>query len=105
MLVTDAENEVDVGLTTVATTVDATDDPCSEGVAQCRAIKCPYGVERFMGGGGCDECRCHDPCKGFDCPDGTHCKVDFVRETIEHDQRVHTTVQPICRKSNCTGFP
>lgn len=40
----ETENEVDIGQP--ATPFKPYEEPCSEALANCRAIRCPYGVER-----------------------------------------------------------
>ncbi|KAF6199683.1 hypothetical protein GE061_005981, partial [Apolygus lucorum] len=30
--------------------------------AECGALRCPYGIEKWVDNSECEQCRCHDPC-------------------------------------------
>ncbi|XP_046445127.1 papilin-like isoform X2 [Daphnia pulex] len=98
---TSNENEIDVG-PPESNNKPYDSEPCSEANANCRAISCPYGIERFTSNSGCDECRCYEPCRGYSCPEGTECQAELVRDESDPNQSA-TRIQPVCRQVNKEG--
>lgn len=97
------ENEIDVGPTATPYKPSPYDvDQCAEANANCRAISCPYGIERSTSNNGCDECRCYEPCRGYSCPEGTECQAELVRDESDPNQSA-TRIQPACRQINKEG--
>lgn len=55
-------------------------DECSDQLAYCKTLQCPYGVEKVDADGAlCPQCECRDPCRNFPCEDDEQCAVgEFV---------------------------
>ena len=63
---------------------------------------------RYVAETGCDECRCHEPCREHRCQAGTECHAELVRaNSVDGDADasssssvgdvVETRVQAVCR--------
>ncbi|XP_017083163.2 papilin isoform X3 [Drosophila eugracilis] len=73
-------------------------NPCDNFDAECREIRCPYGVRRVAAQSQpeCTQCVCENPCEGYDCPEGQKCAIDVASS----DDRQFA---PLCREINKPG--
>ena len=69
-------------------------DPCAEARYECSNIQCPYGKEIAVDNHDCERCRCADPCRSQNCPEGTQCSITLVATKDGNDYRA------VCRESN-----
>ncbi|XP_054258197.1 papilin isoform X2 [Macrosteles quadrilineatus] len=75
------------------------DNDCASIEATCTRLSCPYGVERWVDGNGCDSCRCYNPCLSHNCPVNTTCAI-----TLATNQGTgQTEYKPICRELHKEG--
>ncbi|XP_070137591.1 papilin isoform X5 [Drosophila bipectinata] len=69
---------------------------CDSFDAECRDIRCPYGVRRQAAPAQpeCAQCVCENPCDGYNCPEGQQCAIEVTgdRQFI-----------PVCRDVNKPG--
>lgn len=73
-------------------------DPCTEARNECQTIQCQYGKEEFIDDNDCERCRCADPCRNRQCPDGTTCSISYETKKSGYDFRTE------CRESNNHSF-
>ncbi|XP_065722468.2 papilin isoform X4 [Drosophila suzukii] len=73
-------------------------NPCDTFDAECRELRCPYGVRRDAARSQpeCTQCVCDNPCDGYSCPEGQQCAIDVSRS----DDRQFA---PVCREINKPG--
>jgi len=73
-------------------------NPCDTFDAECRELRCPYGVRREAARSQpeCTQCVCDNPCDGYSCPEGQQCAIDVSRS----DDRQFA---PVCREINKPG--
>ncbi|XP_035703436.1 papilin isoform X2 [Folsomia candida] len=88
-------------------------DECSDQLAYCKTLQCPYGVEKVDADGAlCPQCECRDPCRNFPCEDDEQCAVDIVgtisKPHVTHGRHSYglshqASFRPVCRKQNKNG--
>ncbi|KAK2706695.1 hypothetical protein QYM36_014662 [Artemia franciscana] len=66
---------------------------CEKERQTCETLRCPYGVERYyVAETGCEDCRCHNPCRDHQCEDGMRCAPELYR-----GEGGETAVRASCR--------
>ncbi|XP_019769290.2 papilin isoform X1 [Dendroctonus ponderosae] len=73
---------------------------CQAKFDECTSLRCPYGIEAYVDENDCNGCRCRDPCKDIDCPDGTQCGIDLNRNKTSATDADFIAV---CREENKPG--
>ncbi|XP_074105077.1 proteoglycan-like sulfated glycoprotein papilin isoform X3 [Cotesia typhae] len=67
-------------------------DPCVEAKDECNTVQCPYGKEAYVDDQDCERCRCADPCRSVNCPEGSRCSITLAASA---DQG--TEYRAVCR--------
>ncbi|KAH8381906.1 hypothetical protein KR009_000904, partial [Drosophila setifemur] len=71
---------------------------CDTFEAECRELRCPYGVRRQAAQSQpeCTQCVCENPCEGYNCPEGQQCAIEVANSGDRQ-------FVPVCRDVNKPG--
>lgn len=73
-------------------------DICERRRSECNSLQCPYGIYRSYDESNCEICQCEDPCREYNCEDGSSCVIEINSSSDGSE------FTPSCRESKNICF-